>query len=280
MQNLRMLIFCSLILSISMIACGQPYSRNVYFFEETAAFELAKAIEREDLEKIETLVEGDISLLDVANPISGSNGLALSLHLEKYWSFSKLLELGSNANFINPYSQYSILIESCKYYNLPEPWTVDLRFVERLLSYGADPNYAVTEDFTDERGVFHYAKSPLMSASSVSKDMVKLLISSGADPYLRISAKGYTSFYSALSNRKFEIVNYYIDSVHVNVHQPMRIRTYDSLFIQDYLVNKLTLNKIRNRDAEIGLENTARWNLIEKLERAGVEFVNYNYKIK
>ena len=76
----------------------------------------------------------------------------------------------------------------------------------------------------------------------------------------------------ALEASKFDIVNYYNDAVKVNSHQPLYVRSNDSLFIQDLIVNKFTLAKLKGnieemkylkmKNEEIEEANQRRWELI------------------
>lgn len=275
MRNILLLAFFS---CLSLTSCGQG-SRNISFFKGTEAYGLAKAAEKEDLNKIERIVKENPKLLEVTNPTSGSNVLTLCLYIEKFESFKKLLELGANPNFINLYSKESVLIEACKPFGSQFEWRKDNRYVELLLKHRADPDYAVEEEFTDQKGHHHMATSPLIKASSLNLELVKLLIKNGADPYKKIGIKKISPFKEALESSKFDIINYFIDTLKVDVFAPLYIREKDSLFIQDLAVNKLTLAKLRGENVEIGEANKERWEFIKKLQGIGVDFKNYAYKL-
>ena len=120
-------------------SCGQRGSRNIAFFKDTPAYELAKAVGSGDLEKIERLVKEDSTLLEVKNPNYGSNVLVLCLYVEEFDSFKKLLELGADPNFISPYDKHSVLIEAIASFGSSFEWIEDNRYAELLLEYGADP---------------------------------------------------------------------------------------------------------------------------------------------
>lgn len=247
--------------------CAQT-SRSVALFKDTEAYELTKAVEKNNLRRIEALVKENPTLLEVTSE-SGSNVLALSVHVENFQSFKKLLELGADPNFTNPYTKYSILMESIQPYGNSMEWVKDSRFAQLLLHYGVEPNYAVEAEFTSEKGNHVLATSPLLRASRLNLDMVKLLIAHNADYNRRVGGK--TPFSEAVSSRKFEIIDYYIDSLKVDVHQPMRVRSSDNLYIQDYL------NSYMNYGEEPeGYRK--KMELIEKLESRGLDFKNYKYK--
>lgn len=280
-------------LCLYLISCGQE-SWNVKFFKNTEVYELAQAIEKEDLHTIEKLVKENPDLLNITNETSGSNVLSLSLTLENFEAFKKLLELGANPNFVNPYSKRSILIDACKFYWKPESYTIDLRYIELLLQHGANPNYIVEENLTDEKGRSYMATSPLIEASKLDLEMVKLLIKAGADPYKKLKQNQKAPFSNSLAGSKFDIANYFIDSLRVDVKEPLSVVIQQpsnklvEFYIQDYVMNKFLKAKLTNNIAEMenlkkenpNIEEANRegWEFVQKLESMGVDFKNYDYK--
>jgi len=275
MRILTKIYFYCLLFSLCLSSCGQEVNKNVGMFKDTKAFDLAKAVEVSDLKAIEDIVRKDSTLLDITNPKSGSNVLTLALYTENYKAFKKLLELGANPNFINPYTKKSVLIESIKFYEKPEPYTIDKRYAKLLLENGANPDYAIEKNFTDEKGHFQKATTPLIQASKFNLDFVKLLISYGANPYKKLEEDQSTPFTSSLTGslEGFRIVNFYIDSLKVDVHQPLKEWSEDEhLFIQDYIKKYMSYEEGSQGYKE-------REKLIIKLKRMGVNFKDYNYKL-
>jgi hypothetical protein len=270
-MRLNRLIILYLI-SIGFLSCAQD-THSVDAFKDTKAYEMAVAVAKEDLFTIEKLVVEDSSILEFTNLVNGSNVLELSIDIEKHESFEKLLKLGANANYINPITKYSVLITSIQPLTNQFVWKIDHRYIDGLLKCGTDPNYAVEEDFTTEKGYHIRATSPLIEASSLDIGAVKLLIKNGANPIKKIGKKEKTGFSAAISGAKFDIINYYIDSLNVDVHQPMLLRSRDSLFIQDYIKKYMAFEE----DSE-NFKNKEQ--LMKKLEKLGVDFKNYNYKLK
>lgn len=280
MKRLIVILILLLPLYLCMESCGQKGSRNVAFFKDTPAYELAKAVERGGLQAIQELVNKDSTLLNVTDTVSGSNVLALCLYVEQFESFKKLLELGADPNFINPYDKYSILIDAIKYFGTQFEWREDYRYANLLLEYGADPNYVVEDSFTNERGSYVMANSPLLKASAINLSLVKTLIQYGADPYRKQGAKQLTPFGAAIRATQFEIIYYFIDSLEVDINQPIAVRSKDSIFIQDYIVDRRMIKTIRAESNSVidTVGNEEKWELIKYLELKGVDFKNYNYK--
>ena len=269
MKSHNIFLFYLLLLSIS--SCAQE-SRYVTAFADTKAYELAKAVERKDLRKIGRLVEEDSSLLNVTNPTSGSNVLALALRVGEYDVLEKLLELGADPNAINPYTKHSILIDAVKPFGSQLEWRKEPQYVELLLNSGADPNYAIEAPFTNDKKEYVIATSPLMRAARLDLNVLKLLIKHGADPHKKLGERQLALLGEAIGASKFDIIDYLIDDIGLDVNQPMRVRKNDSLFIQDYI------KKFMNyQEGSEGDKNKQK--LIEKLERLGVDFKNYDYKL-
>src|SRR5690606_26981511 len=244
--------YCWFVLCLAINSCAQTSNKNVEFFKDTPAYELAIEVQKGNLKKIEEIVKENPDLMDYSNPETGSNVLMLSIYVENFKSFKKLLELGANPNYINPKTKYSVLMESIIYFGSSLEWREDNRYAELLLNYKADPNYAVENDFVNQDNNYVTASSPLLKASRINLSLVKLLIKYGADPYKKLGETEETPFSSAVARGKFDIVNYYIDSLKFDVHQPMKkvIRKPKNelvtFYVQDYVVNNLMYQKLKD----------------------------------
>jgi hypothetical protein len=280
---------------LSLISCGQE-SKSVKYFEDTEAYELAKAVEKNDTLEIKRIASSNIRILKITNPTSGSNVLDLAVILENFEAFKTLIDLGANPNFINPLTGRSVLIDACKFYWKPEPYTIDLRYIHLLLQKGANPNYALERDFTNEKGIYQRATSAIHEASKLDLGMVKLLIKYGGDPYKKLAQYQNPPFYNALTGfgNRIEISEYFIDSLKVNINEPLAIFENEHtlkknfVYIQDVVVNKFLKAKLQGNIAEIERlksenpkieeANQEDWNFILKLESMGIDFKNYQYK--
>ncbi|GAB5557875.1 MAG: hypothetical protein SchgKO_20880 [Schleiferiaceae bacterium] len=267
------------------------YTKHIEFFKDTEAYELAKAVSAQDIALIDTLVTQNPKAMEVANPISGDNVLVLAIKLERYKAFSHLLDIGADPNFINPKTQYSVLIEAIRPFGEKGKERVQNEYAKKLLLHGANTNYAVERDIEltgPKMWGWSYATTPLMRASRLDLDMVKTLIQFGADPYKKIEEDQSTAFSVAVNHEQYDIIYYFIDVLKVDVHQPMDIYTEEpsgkkiTYYIQDYLSNRYTRARISNNQKELNLlklnnpniekENQSRWELILKLESMGVDF--------
>ena len=124
--------------------------------------------------------------------------------------------------------------------------------------------------------------------------MVKLLIKYGADPYRKLEQYQNPPFYHTLSGTEFDISNYFIDSLKVNINEPLAVfeiegtKEKNVVYIQDVVVNKFLKAKLQGNTAEmerlksenpkIEAANQKGWEFIQKLERMGIDFKNFQYK--
>lgn len=140
-------------------------------FQNTPAWELAKAVEDENEDKINELINKDRKLLDYQEPIFGSTLLMLTIKNQQYKPFEVLLKNKANTKIHDTYEGSSALIEACssKHY--------DVKFAKLLLVYGANVN-DVQVDIDNEGKT----RTPLMLASKTGNlNLVELLVKKGAD---------------------------------------------------------------------------------------------------
>ena len=291
MNNKNLLLV--LCLCFSLMGCGQE-NKSVGYFKDTDAYKLAQAVGKNDTVEIRKIVERFPKFLEITNPITGSNVLGLAVILENYEAFKTLIDLGANPNFVNPLTKRSVLIDATKFYWKPEPYSIDLRFMDLLLQKGANPNYVLEKDFTNEKGICQRATSAIHQASGLDLDMVKLLIRYGADPYHKLEQYKHPPFYNSLLGSEFDISNYFIDSLKVNIKEPIFIVLQEpenkvvEYYLQDEIVTKYTkaklkgdtptIERLEKENPEIGEASQERWKFIKKLESMGVDFKNYEYK--
>jgi len=256
--------------------CEDSSDRVLDFYKGTKAYPLAKAVAKGDTEEIEELVKEDSSLLRYDNPKIGINVLFLAVYKKQYGSLKKLLELGGDANSIDNLSKYSLLIETIESFSSKDDWKEGKKYLDLLFEYKANPNYIVN-DFVSNKGISYIGKSPISEASQTHLTLFKYLLSKNADHKIRVDNE--LPFGNALSSRNFEIIYYYIDTLKVDVNEPINIiiqKPYDNkvtLYIQDYL--NQYMNYIEGTESD-----KKKQVLIKKLESMGVDFKNYEYKLR
>lgn len=174
---LQIFISC-LLLSCSNINRDKPVDKSdltgddYRLFQNTPAWELAKAVQDENKKKIDEIVVKDPKLINYQYPIYGNTLLKLTIMNQQMKSFKVLLANKADINIHDTFDGTSAIIEACSFKQY------DIKFVEILLQNGANVN----DVETGERRQGNSTRfTPLMAAVKTGKlNVVKLLISKGA----------------------------------------------------------------------------------------------------
>lgn len=141
-------------------------------FQDTPAWELAKAVQDEDVKKINAILEQDPGLVNYKESLHGSNLLMLAVLNNDKLSCKALLKKNADVNEYDKDSGASAIIMACRY------GSIDVDLVELLLQYGANVNdVEVGERKQGDRTRY----TPLMASAAGRFDKVKLLIAKGAN---------------------------------------------------------------------------------------------------
>lgn len=144
-------------------------------FQDTPAWELAKAVEDENTSKIERIIKTGNVDPDFVEKRFGSTLLALSIMNNKYLSAKVLLKEGANPNKNDNYRGSTPMISAAINDN-PE-------YLYLLLKNGGDPNSKENSPLSKTKD--NARTTPLNAAISLSEtktlEKVKLLVEAGAD---------------------------------------------------------------------------------------------------
>lgn len=171
------IIFSCLLLTCSNINRDKPVDKqdltggDYRLFQNTPAWDLAKAVQDENEKKIKEIVSKDPKLINYQEPKFGNTLLMLTIMNQQIKPFKTLLENKADVNIHNTYEGTSALIEACsfKQYNT--------KFAEILLQNGANVNDVQTDKTEPDK-----VKTALMKAAKTGKsDLVVLLVKNGAD---------------------------------------------------------------------------------------------------
>jgi ankyrin repeat protein len=144
-------------------------------FQGTPVWDLAKAVEDEDIQKITYLVQQEQLPIDFQEERFGKTLLLIAVTREQYKSVKVLLELGADPNKKDTNNGTSPIIEASGRIGLSSD---DPKVLKLLLQYGGDPN----DEEVGERGKGNWLRrTPLAEASRYSLEKVKLLVEAGAD---------------------------------------------------------------------------------------------------
>jgi len=142
-------------------------------FQDTPAWELAKAVQDEDAEKIKQIVDKNPKLINYQEPIYGGTLLMLTIRNQQMKSFRLLLEHKADINIYDTFSGTSAIINSCGSIEC------GIKYVQILIQKGANVNdIEIGRRKKDNSTRF----TPLIAASGFGRlDIVKLLVSNKAD---------------------------------------------------------------------------------------------------
>lgn len=227
------LVLSCLLLSCSNINRDKPVDksklsgRDYRLFQNTPAWELAKAVQDEDVIMIYKIVSENPKTINYQEPKYGNTLLKLSVMNQQFKSFKALLKMKADVNIHNTYDGTSALIESCKskYY--------DIKFVQLLVEYGANINDV-------ETGVRRQGNStrftPLIEASqSGMLELVKFLISKGANVNYQ-NEFDQSALSESIMQKKYE-VSYYLLQNGANYKQPIFYRPDYSIPVEKQNLN-------------------------------------------
>lgn len=173
------LVFACLLFSCSdlsrekIVDKSELTGRDYRLFQNTPAWELAKAVEDENTKKIDKIVSENPEIINYQESKYGNTLLMLTIMNQQLKPFKALLKRGADVNIHNTFDGTSSLIKACssKFYNIT--------FVKMLIEYGADVNDVEIGERRKENGT---RLTPLIAASRTGRlDLVRFLVSKGAD---------------------------------------------------------------------------------------------------
>lgn len=142
-------------------------SNDIRLFKHVA-WDLAKAVETEDTNKIDRIIKKGKIKIDVREPKFGQTLLIWAIENDKYLSSKKLLELNADPNIFTKVTPISAIICSALKYETS-------KYLKLTLKHGGNPN-----NYTNLDTIVFY-QTPLIAASRTRLESVKLLIENGAD---------------------------------------------------------------------------------------------------
>lgn len=197
-----------ILLSLVLLSCGKINRESIVdkskligmdyrLFQNSPAWELAKAVWDEDIDKINEITSKDKKIINYQDSVYGETLLMLTVMNRQYDSFEALIKNGADVNIHDNDDGSSALIQACHFY------LNDIRYVELLLKNGANVN-DIEVGKRKEGNTTRF--TPLMAASqSAGKEVVELLIKYGADVNYKNEYK-QTALSRATMQDKYEIV--------------------------------------------------------------------------
>ncbi len=168
-----LLFSCSDLSREKIVDKSELTGRDYRLFQNTPAWELAKAVEDENTKKIDKIVSENPEIINYQESKYGNTLLMLTIMNQQLKPFKALLKRGADVNIHNTFDGTSSLIKACSsiFYNIT--------FVKMLIEYGADVNDVEIGERRKENGT---RLTPLIAASRTGRlDLVRFLVSKGAD---------------------------------------------------------------------------------------------------
>ena len=188
--------------------------RDYRLFQNTPAWELAKAVQDEDVKKITEIVVQEPNLINYQEPKFGSTLLMLTVMNQQLKPFQTLLEREADVNIHDTYDGTSAIIEAVKLRDY------DIQFAEMLIEKGANVNDVETGERRKGNGT---RNTPLISAVGSGKmEFVELLVKNGADINYQ-NEFGQSAFSKSVMLRKYEI-SFYLLQNEANYTKPIFYR--------------------------------------------------------
>lgn len=188
--------------------------RDYRLFQNTPAWQLAKAVEDGDTSRISSLIAKNRDLLTYRDPRFGKPILSLAVSNLDYISVKKLLELGANPNMQDLYFGDSPLMEAVKVAGIskdPSPAILQL-----LLKYGGDPNDEENGPNTSGR------YTPLLrSCEDGNLVFTKILVTAGAKVNAVNTYKIKPLYYAMLSSNPDLVI--YLVKIGADYKSPVRV---------------------------------------------------------
>ncbi|WP_312900161.1 ankyrin repeat domain-containing protein [Chryseobacterium taichungense] len=142
-------------------------------FQDTPAWELAKAVQDGDIDKMDEEVKKNPKVINYQERKYGKTLLHLSSYNDNYKSFKELLRLGANPNIADSSHCTTPLIEVALSFD------DKTKYAEELIKYKANVNYVECNTGKEKQKT---NATPLIAASNRNNlQLVKLLIKNGAN---------------------------------------------------------------------------------------------------
>lgn len=170
---LLIIISCSKIDRDKKVNKDKLLGADYRLFQDTPAWELAKAVQDDNIDKINEEIQKNPKIINYQESKYGKTLLHLSSYNDNYKSFKELLKLGANPNIADSSHCTTPLIE------VAQSFENKLKYAEELIKYNANVNYVECNEGKLEQKT---NATPLIAASGRNNlEMVKLLVKNGAN---------------------------------------------------------------------------------------------------
>lgn len=178
-------------------------------FRDTPCEELAKYVNRQDIENINQILDESPELLNYREDKFNLSILAYAIYDDKIISVEALLKKGADPNQVNCYigtfnqAYVDCLLSSICEKNISE--NKKIRYVQLLLDYGADINTDLVKDHIGDM-IWNLPSTPLsIAAKNGDMKLVQFLLDKGADPNYTYNQLDCPPLQTALIFNNFDV---------------------------------------------------------------------------
>lgn len=271
MKYLSLFFLCLLLISCSVEDKNDLTILDIEAYEDTSAWNLAKAVKAQNVSKIKTIGKENPELLNFKDPHFGSTLLVWAIKMEKYKSTKALLEAGANPNIITDLG-VTALFSAVSYSWKDTQAKTDAKYVELLLNYGADPNtsYVAEQYGPGKKDPIEDGTSPLMHATSLEK--TKALVEAGAEINYKTKT-GKTAAVRALLRHRVDQAHYLIAKKNAEVSDPYYFYELGSSTEIDSSKKHYPVDLLNDWIFDLGSEeHKKKMKIVEEFERQGVDY--------
>ncbi len=177
--------------------------RDYRLFQGTPAWELAKAVQDEDVNKIDMIVSENPTIINYQEPKYGNTLLKLTVMNQQLKPFKALLERKADVNIHNIFDGTSAIIEAVRLRDY------NMQFAQMLIENGANVNDVETGERKKGNST---RETPLISAVGSGKlEFVELLVKNGVDINYQ-NEFGQSAFSKSVKLTKYKITYYLLQN--------------------------------------------------------------------
>lgn len=241
--------------------------RDIRIFENTDAWDLAKAVKKGRISKIEKIGKECPDVVNIQDSEYGITLLVWSIKMEKYKVAETLLKLGANPNLKSKSGKTALFFAS-EYSWIDYSAKKSAKYVQLLLEHGADPNICYSGEYDD---VLESGTTPLMIAATMGLDKTKAIVEGGAELNLK-TITGKTAASKALVRFTVDVAYYLIVEKGAKVDEPYyhyNIKGDSINFDKPYLPIESLENWLFDLDSE---EYNKKMAIVEVFKKHGQDY--------
>ena len=263
-------VYC--IICITLLSCDTNYQgdyRDIKIFYNTPVWDLIKAIDKDDLSKVESFCKEHPDLINFQDSIYGITPLMRAIGTDKYESTKILLENGADPNLVAMKIGLNPILVALSNNWENKAFNDNDEYILLLLRFNADINlnYNCNNNSSEETNVIENGTSPLIYSIIMRNSLktISLLVENGANINYCTESKISPSI-MALMTKDIYVVHYLICSKNAQV--PTKFKSH-------YIDNKeiITANILLNLFYELDSpEYKLKMDIVNELRKQDIDY--------